>query len=334
MQIKAFAAAAKGAGLTPFEYQAPELGPHDVLVKVQTCGVCRSDVHMIDDDWRFSRYPLVPGHEVVGTVVRAGSALRGLAPGDRVGVGWQRSACLSCPDCLSGNENLCDQARSLVGDGHGGFGDHVVLDGRFAFKLPESLAPEWAGPLLCGGITVYSALKHAGMASGQEIGVLGLGGLGHLGVQFAARLGNRVTAFTTSEDKARRAGELGATEVVVTRGGKAPVKLARKLDLLLVTAPAALDWNPWLELMAADGVVTFVAASAQAKIRLDLLMAKRRRVQGSLIGGRGEIVEMLEVAARHGVRPQVEVFPLAEANAAIRKVRDNTVRHRAVLAVA
>ncbi len=334
MRINALAAAAKGAGLTRFEYEAPELGPHDVLVKVETCGVCRSDVHMIDDDWRFSRYPLVPGHEVVGTVARAGSGLGGLAPGDRVGVGWQRSACLACQDCRSGNENLCDQARSLVGDGHGGFGDHVVVDGRFAFKLPEGLAPESAGPLLCGGITVYSALKHAGMASGQEIGVLGVGGLGHLGVQFAARLGNRVTAFTASKDKARRAGELGAAEVVVTQGGKAPGKLARKLDLLLVTAPAALDWNPWLELLATDGVVTFVAASAQAKIRLDLLMAKRRRVQGSLIGGRAEIAEMLEVAARHGVRPQVELFPLAEANAAIRKVRDNTVRHRAVLAVA
>ncbi len=334
MRIHALAAAAKGARLTPFEYEAPELGPHDVLVKVHTCGICHSDVHMIDDDWRSSRYPLVPGHEVVGTVVRAGSALGGLGPGDRVGVGWQRSACLACEDCLAGNENLCDRARSLIGDGHGGFGDHVALDGRFAFKLPEGLAPESAGPLLCGGITVYSALKHAGMASGQEIGVLGIGGLGHLGVQFAARLGNRVTAFTTSEDKARQAGTLGAADAVVARDGKAPSTLARKLDILLVTAPAALDWNPWLKLLAVDGTLAFVAASAQAKIRIDLLMDKRRRVQGSLIGGRGEIAEMLEMAARHGVRPQVELFPLDEANAAIRKVRDNTVRHRAVLKVA
>jgi uncharacterized zinc-type alcohol dehydrogenase-like protein len=331
MQIHALAAGAKGAALTPFEYQAPELGPHDVLVKVHTCGICHSDVHMIDDDWRVARYPLVPGHEVVGTVVRAGSALGDLVPGDRVGVGWQRSA---CRDCLSGNENLCERARSLIGDGHGGFGDHVALDGRFAFKLPEPLAAESAGPLLCGGITVYSALKHAGMSSGQEIGVLGVGGLGHLGVQFAARLGNRVTAFTTSEDKAREAGKLGAAEAVVTKEGKAPGKLARKLDLLLVTAPAALDWNSWLELLAVDGTLAFVAAAAQAKIRIDLLMAKRRRVQGSLIGGRGEIAEMLDVAARYGVKPQVELFPLAEANAAIRKVRDNTVRHRAVLKVA
>lgn len=334
MRIKALAAAAKGAALTPFEYQAPELGPHDVLVKVDSCGICHSDVHMIDDDWRSSRYPLVPGHEVVGTVVRAGSALPELAPGDRVGVGWQRSACLACRDCLSGNENLCQRARSLIGDGHGGFGDHVALDGRFAFKLPEALDSRAAGPLLCGGITVYSALKHAGMGSGQEIGVLGVGGLGHLGVQFAARLGNRVTAFTTSEDKARQAGDLGAAEAVVTREGKAPGKLARGLDILLVTAPAALDWNPWLELLAVDGTLAFVAASAQARLRIDLLMAKRRRVQGSLIGGRGEIAEMLDVAARYRVEPRVEVFPLAAANAAIQKVRDNTVRHRAVLEVA
>jgi uncharacterized zinc-type alcohol dehydrogenase-like protein len=334
MEITAMAARSQGATLEPFRCPSPELGPQDCLVRVAACGICHSDVHMIDDDWRISRYPLVPGHEVVGTVVRAGSSLRHLQPGDRVGVGWQRSACMHCLDCLRGDENLCDEARSLIGDGHGGFADHLVVDGRFAFPLPAALSDEAAGPLLCGGATVYSALRHAGMSSGQEIGVIGVGGLGHLAVQFAAKLGNRVTVFTTSEDKARDAERLGAREAVVIRGGKVPERLASRLDILLSTAPAALDWNAYVNLLDSDGVLAFVAASAPAKIRIDALMFKRRRVAASVIAGRAEITEMLDLAARHAVAPIVEAFPLAEANAAIRKVRDNTVRYRAVLKVA
>ncbi len=332
-QINALAALSRGAPLEPFRYPIPDLGPQDCLVRVTACGICHSDVHMVDDDWRQSRYPLVPGHEVVGTVVRVGSALRHLAPGDRVGVGWQRSACLQCLDCLRGDENLCDEARSLIGHGHGGFADHLVVDGRFAFPLPPGLGDEVAGPLLCGGATVYSALRHAGMSSGQEIGVIGVGGLGHLAVQFAVRLGNRVTVFTTSEDKARDAERFGAREAVVTRGGKVPERLVRRLDILLATAPAALDWNAYVNLLDSDGVLAFVAASAPAKLRIDGLMFKRRRVAASVIAGRAEITEMLDLAACHGIAPVVETFPLAEANAAIRKVRDNTVRYRAVLKV-
>lgn len=334
MNVHAMAAREPKAALQPFRFDSPSLGAGDCLVRVLTCGICHSDVHMIDDDWRVSRYPLVPGHEVVGVVEEVGSAVAHLAPGDRVGVGWQRSACLCCQDCLEGNENLCDKSKSLIGDGHGGFADHLVVDARFAFALPAGLETETAGPLLCGGATVYSALRHAGMRSGQEIGVVGVGGLGHLAVQFAARMGNRVTVLTTSEDKARAAEGLGATEAVVTRGGTVPAALDRPLDILLVTAPAALDWNAHLGLLGTDGVLAFVAATAQAKIRIDVLMSKRRRVAGSLIGGRAEIAEMLDVAERFGIRPVVEVFPLAEANAALKKVRDNTVRYRAVLRVA
>ncbi len=334
MNVHAIAAREPKAALEPFRFDSPPLGASDCLVRVLNCGICHSDVHMIDDDWRVSRYPLVPGHEVVGVVEEVGSAVGHVAPGARVGVGWQRSACLTCQDCLEGNENLCGASKSLIGDGHGGFADHLVVDARFVFVLPAGLETETAGPLLCGGATVYSALRHAGMRSGQEIGVVGVGGLGHLAVQFAARMGNRVTVLTTSEDKARAAEALGATEAVITRGGTAPGPLDRPLDILLVTAPAVLDWNAHLGLLGTDGVLAFVAAAAQAKIRIDLLMAKRRRVAGSLIGGRAEITEMLTVAERFGIRPVVETFPLAEANAALKKVRDNKVRYRAVLQVA
>ncbi len=331
MQVNAMAALSKGVPLSPFRWETPALGPYDCLVRVAACGICHSDVHMIDDDWNMSHYPLVPGHEVVGTVLRVGSALEHLEPGARVGVGWQRSACLHCRDCLRGNENLCDDSRSLIGDGQGGFADHLVVDGRFAFRLPAALADGIAGPLLCGGATVYSALRHAGMGSGQQIGVVGVGGLGHLAVQFASKLGNEVTVFTTSEDKARDAERLGAREAIVTRGGKVPGRLPRRLDILLATAPAALDWNAYLKLLDSDGVLAFVAATAPASLRIDVLMSKRRRVAASVIAGRGEIQEMLDLAARHGVAPVVETFPLADANAALKKVRDNAVRYRAVL---
>ncbi len=335
MEIQALAAMARGGDLEPFAYRTPELGPHDVRVRVLACGICRSDVHMIDDDWKTSHYPLVPGHEVVGTVEEAGPLVATLKAGDRVGVGWQRGACFACRDCLAGLENLCASSRSLIGDGHGGFADRLVVDGRFAFPLPPSIPDDEAGPLLCGGATVYSALRAAGMAGGQEIGVVGLGGLGHLAVQFAARLGNRVTVFTGTPDKAIGAEGLGASEVVALEAGRPPRLLARALDVVLVTAPAALDWKGFLRLLGTGGTLSFVASEGSPlAFPADFLMFGRKRVTGSVIGGRGEIAEMLDVAARFGVRPRVEVFPLAEANAALRAVRRNAVRHRAVLRTA
>jgi len=334
MRIHAHAALARGGPLEPWSYEAPALGPHDVRLVVRACGICRSDLHMIDDDWKASRYPLVPGHEVVGVVEEAGDLVGHLRRGDRAGVGWQRSACLSCRDCLRGLENLCARSRSLIGDGHGGFADRLVVDSRFAFPLPVSLSDDEAGPLLCGGATVYAALRDAGMSGGQEIGVVGLGGLGHLAVQFAARLGNRVTVFTGTADKAKGAGALGAAEAVVMQGGRPPERLARPLDVILVTAPAALDWGRFVGLLATGGTLTFVASEgAPLGFSPDLLMFGRKRVAGSVIGGRGEIAEMLDVASRLGVRPMVEVFPLAEARAAVQRVRENAVRHRAVLRV-
>jgi alcohol/geraniol dehydrogenase (NADP+) len=333
MRVHAFAATARGARLEPFDYDAPALGPHDIRIHVDACGICRSDVHMIDDDWRLSRYPLVPGHEVVGIVEEVG-ALAAHAKGDLVGVGWQRGACLVCGDCLRGDENLCARAKSTIGDGHGGFADRLVVDGRFAFRVPEAIPSDVAGPLLCGGATVYSALRRAGLRGGQEVGVIGLGGLGHMAVQFAARLGNRVTVFTSTADKARGAGRLGASEVVVT-GSKPPKTLTRPLDVLISTAPAALDWNAYVKLLGTYGTLTFVASEGSPiAVPPDLLMFGRKRITGSIIGGRHEIAEMLEVAARFGVTPQVEIFPMQEANAALERVRRNAVRHRAVLRAA
>ena len=229
MNIHAFAATEKGAPLTPFETERALLQPHQVLVRVLACGLCYSDISCIDDDWKVSRFPMIPGHEVVGEIVEIGDAVSHLKIGARVGVSWQCASCGFCRDCARGDENLCDENKALIVDSYGGFADYVQVDARWAFPLPDAISTENAGPLLCAGVTVYASLRDAGMTSGQNIGVVGIGGLGHLAVQFAAKLGNRVTVFTTSPDKADFARQLGAHDaIVLARDGKFPVPTDRK----------------------------------------------------------------------------------------------------------
>jgi len=333
MDIHAYAAHKRGAKLEPWQYEAGDLGPYDVRVKILACGVCHSDIHVLDNDWGNSHYPLVPGHEIVGMVDEAGSMVTHLKTGDPVGIGWQRSSCLQCDECLEGNENLCSESKAIIIHGHGGFADMIVTDARFAFKWPSNLDPVKSSPLLCAGITVYSALRHAGMTSGQDIGVIGVGGLGHLAVQFAARMGNRVTVFTTSEDKAQFALTMGAREAVVLEKGEPPIA-PFPLDILMNTAPAPLDWGAFIHQIRPDGTLTFVGNPGKnLDIPVGLLLGKRRRVMGSPIGGRRIMREMLHVADTFGIEPVTEVFPMEKVNDAIQKVRDNTVRYRAVLTV-
>lgn len=244
------------------------------------------------------------------------------------------SSCLQCTDCLKGNENLCDQNQGLIVNGYGGFADYLAVDSRFAFPIPAGIETEVAGPLLCGGVTVYSALRHAGMSSGQEIGVIGVGGLGHMAVQFASRLGNSVTVFTTSEDKAEFANKLGARHVVVVPPGQSPPAPTRQLDIIISTVPQSLDWAAYIEYLSSDGTFTLVGVPPDPlTIPLWGLLSKRRRLMASPIGGRAMIMEMLSVAERFGIKPIVETFPMEQANEAMQKVRDNKVRYRAVLTV-
>lgn len=332
MKINALAVREKGQALAPWSYEAAAPQPHEVLVKVLACGICHSDVHMMDNDWRMATYPLVPGHEVVGVVLETGAAVRHLKPGTRVGIGWQRSACLQCEDCLRGNDNLCDHSTGVISHGHGGFADHLVMDANFCFPIPADVATEHAGPLLCGGITVYSGLRHAGMGSGLRVGVIGLGGLGHLAVRFARALGNSVTVFTTSPDKAEEAAKLGAHDAILVRDGQLSRPPAKPFHILLSTVPAALPCDLYLNLLSGDGVLCFVGVpGAPVSVPVFPLLVKRRRIMGSPIGSRAMIREMLENAARFGVRPIIETFPMSGANDAIAKVRNNSIRYRAVL---
>ena len=329
MKIQALAALNKQEELKDFSYESASLSENDCIVKVHTCGICHSDIHMIDNDWAIAKYPLVPGHEVVGIVSEVGSLVSHLKVGDRVGIGWQSGACMECKDCLRGNENLCSKNKGTIVGRHGGFGSHVQIDSRFCFKIPEELESAVASPLLCAGITVYSALRYAGMTSGQNIGIIGIGGLGHLAVQFAAKLGNRVTVFTTSPDKEKFALENGASEVVVGT----PKGTKNKLNIILNTTHNDLDWPRFLSLLDSDGTLTFVGVppSTLSNVHVGMLLNKRLRIMGSPIGGRAMINEMLEIAAKHKIAPVIEKFPSSRANQAISKVRANKVRYRAVL---
>jgi alcohol/geraniol dehydrogenase (NADP+) len=334
MQINALAALEKGAALQPFSFQAAPLKAFDCAIKVLACGICHSDIHMIHNDWAISRYPLVPGHEVIGEVVEVGSHVTHLQRGDRVGVGWQQASCMQCLDCLKGNHNLCDQAEGLIVSGYGGFADYMVVDSRFAFSLPDGVSTESAGPILCGGATVYAGLRNAGMTSGQEIGVIGIGGLGHLAIQFASRLGNRVTVFTTSADKADFATQLGAHEAILVPAGGSPPLPVNKLNIIINTANQALDWLGYVNYLDSNGTFVFVGIPSEPlTIPVTPLTSKQRRIMGSEIGSPAVITEMLQIVEKFGIQPLVETFPLDQANDALQRVMDNKVRYRAVLTV-
>lgn len=332
MKIEGLAAKEAGGTLESYSFEVEEPRGYECIIKVLACGICHSDLHMMDNDFGMSKYPLVPGHEVVGEVVEIGPEVTHLKKGDRVGVGWQRTSCLQCRDCLRGNENLCDRNEPLIATGAGGFANYLSADSRFAFPIPQGIDTNAAGPLLCGGITVYAGLRYAGMTSGQDIGIIGVGGLGHMAVQFASKLGNRVTVFTTSEDKADFAGKLGAKEAIVVKKGEKPPAPSRPLNILLSTVPKAIDWEAYIEFLDSDGTFSLVGVPEEPlTIPLFSLLMKRRRIMSSPIGGRGMIMEMLSVAEEFGIEPMVEVFPMEAANEAIEKVRNNQVRYRAVL---
>ena len=332
--VNAYAAAEVRGQLAPFSYEIKALEDHEVLLEVSHCGICHSDLHLVDNDWRSSEYPLVPGHEVVGVVREMGSAVRFLSVGDRVGVGWQAGACLECDACVSGQENLCPDSVATAVGRHGGFGDRLAVDSRFAFRLPDALDAAGAAPLLCGGITVYSPLHRYGVRPWHKVGVVGIGGLGHMALQFARAFGCEVTAFSSTATKEAEAKDLGATRFVNTREERWDKPIRNSLDFILVTATADLDWKPYVKALRPNGALCFVTGeSSTIDVPVSMLLGGQKTLSGSIIGGRAMMREMLSFAARHGVLAQTEVMALSDVNAAIEKVRRNQARYRMVLEV-
>ena len=332
--IHGYAVHAAGAELLPFKYDPGELSPGDVEVRVTHCGVCHSDAHLIDNDWGMSQYPFIPGHEVIGTVSAVGSEAQGVAIGDRVGVGWQANSCGRCEWCRKGQEHLCAQAQPTCVHRHGGYAEAVRVNALFVVKIPEALESEGAAPLLCGGITVYSPMRTYGVNPSSKVGVIGIGGLGHLALQFARAFGAEVTAFSSSPAKEEDALAMGAHHFVNARESKAVNGLAGSFDLILSTINADQDWAGYVNTLRPHGALCFVGVPPKpVALPAFPLVSMRRSTCGSGIGSPVQIAEMLDVAARHGVKAKVEHFRLSEANQAVKRVRKSQVRYRAVLAV-
>lgn len=331
--IRGFAAHAAGAELLPFRYDAGEVRPQDVEIRITHCGICHSDLRLIDNDWGLSQFPFIPGHEIIGSVAKVGAALTGVKVGDRMGVGWQSDSCGICEWCRQGKENLCAASEGVCVRRNGGYAEAVRVNARFAIPVPEAIASENAAPLLCAGITVYSPIRLHGVNPTSRVGVIGIGGLGHLALQFAKAFGAEVTAFSTSPAKESEARSHGAHQFINTRDSKGLKSLAGYFDFILSTVYAEQDLGAYIAALRPTGTFVYVGVPpAPASFPVFPLIAGQKSIAGSPIGSPHQLREMLDIAARHGIKAQTERFPMDRVNDALARVRKNHIRYRAVLA--
>ncbi len=330
--IRAYAAREAGGRLEPFTYEAGPLGPDEVEIAVESCGICHSDLSMLDNDWGMTEYPLVPGHEVVGRITAVGGHVSHLAPGQTVGLGWYSGSCLFCPQCMSGDHNLCRSAEQTIVGRHGGFAERVRCRAEWAIPLPDGLDARSAGPLFCGGITVFNPIVQFDVRPTQRTGVIGIGGLGHLAVQFLAKWGCHVTAFTSTAAKAEEARRLGAHEVVDSRDPGALDALAGSFDFIISTVNVPLDWERYLAALGPKGRLHIVGAVLEPiPVPAFSLITGQRSVSGSGLGSPATIARMLEFCTRHGIAPRIETFPMSRVNEALDHLRAGEARYRIVL---
>jgi len=328
----AYAASKPHGALEPFRFNPGELGPEEVEIKVTHCGICHSDVSMLDNEWGMSKYPFVPGHEAVGTVVALGEEAKGLKIGQRVGIGWSAASCLSCQQCLSGDHNLCAQNVGTIVGRHGAFADRVRVQWPWARPIPEGLDSAKIGPLLCGGITVFQPLLQHNVPSTARVGVIAIGGLGPMALQFANKWGCEVHAFTTSDSKEKEAHELGAHYVHNTKRDGELKKIAGSLDLIISTINVPLDVPGLLDALSPKGILHVVGAVLEPlPVPAFGLIMGAKSVSGSPTGGPVAIDHMLTFSARHGVAPVTEMFPMSKVNEAFERLRSGKARYRIVL---
>lgn len=330
--VHAYAALQPGGRLEPWQYELGPLGPDDVDLDVRSCGICYSDVSMIDNAWGFTPYPLVPGHEIIGTVRAIGDRVSHLAVGDVVGLGWNAGSCLCCVQCLSGDHHMCGHAVSTFIGRPGGYADIVRAQAHAVFKLPPTVDPRSAGPLMCGGITVFSPFSQYSISPTASVGVIGIGGLGHLAVKFARAWGCHVTAFTSTRAKHDEARELGAHDVVDSRDATALAQATQRFDLLLSTVNVPLDWNAYLGTLKPRGRLHVLGAVPEPLVfPVSSLMMQHRSVSSSPSGSPSDIMRMLDFVGRHGITPHTEHFPFDRVNDAIAHLRSGNARYRVVL---
>jgi uncharacterized zinc-type alcohol dehydrogenase-like protein len=331
--FQAFAAFEAKQELHSHSYEPDPLGPRDAEIEVSHCGVCHTDISLIDDQFfGLSSYPLVPGHEVVGKIVAKGADVSNFEVGDRVGAGWLCGSCGECEACRSGEPNLCPGAQGICAGRPGGFAERVRVDSRFLAAIPAGLESEQAAPLMCAGLTVFTPLDELAVQPGTRIGVVGIGGLGHLALQFAKAFGCEVTALSGSPTKSEEAARLGADHFALTSDAEAVQRLASSFDVLLVTADGDLPWNLYLSLLRPKGTLWLLGMPQQPLVvESILLMLPSRSIKGSIIGSPDQMQRMLEFAAKHAVRAWTEPMPMSDVNTAIDRVRKGEVRYRMVL---
>lgn len=330
--IKAYAAFEPKGELKPFEYDPGVLGDREVEIDVAHCGICHSDLSVMDSEWGKMPYPVVPGHEVVGTVAKLGRFVQGLAVGQAVGLGWHAGYCNSCGLCDSGDQNLCASAQPTIIGRHGGFAEQVRANADSVVAIPEGIDLASAGPLFCGGITVFNPLVQFDVKPTDKVAVIGIGGLGHLAIQFLNAWGCEVTAFTSSESKRGEALNLGAHDTLNSRDADEISASVGRFDLIISTVNVKLDWNAYLNTLNAKGRLHFVGATLEPlDIAAFSLIGGQRSVSGSPVGSPANIAKMLDFAKLHDIKPVVEQFKFEQVNEAVERLRSGAPHYRVVL---
>jgi len=340
VKFHGYAAHGPEGELKPYEWQPRPLGDDDVQLTITHSGICASDIHQKENGWKNSKYPMVPGHEIIGLVEEVGKHVKDFKKGQRVGVGTQVLSCLKCDTCHHGDEQYCDHAvqtyNAKYPDGtiaFGGYADHIRVHQRFVFAIPDNLSSEGAAPLLCAGITTYTPFKVHNIKAGQKIGVLGIGGLGHLGLKWGKALGCHVTAISHNDKKREEAKKLGADDFISLEDAAAVKKARRTLDFILSTGNAkGMKWDGPTSLLKIDGVFCVVGVPEEDLIIPPfLLIGSRISFAGSMVGGCQITKEMLELAGKHKIEADVQLFPMEKVNEAIQGVKDGKPRFRYVL---
>ncbi len=331
INVNAYAAQSAGSELVKFEYELPKIGNEQVDIKVHYCGLCHSDLSMINNEWGLTQYPLVPGHEIVGEVTALGSEVKGLNVGDKVGMGWFSQSCMHCNQCMDGKQHLCGSAEGTIVGRHGGFADVVRGHWSWATLLPEGIDMAKAGPLFCGGITVFNPIVLSGVKPTDKVGVIGIGGLGHIALKFLKAWGCEVTAFT-NKSKTEALKKMGAHNVVDSTDSKDLESIAGTLDFILNTTNVKLDWNSYLNTLAPQGKLHTVGAVLEPmEIPAFSLIGGEKSVGGSPLGSIALTRKMLEFCVRHDIYPTVEEFKMEDINEAIKHLEDGKARFRVVL---
>ena len=330
--INAYAVKNPGGALEPFSYDPGPLSHDEVEIDVQYCGLCHSDLSLLKNDWQITQYPLVPGHEVVGRIAAKGAGVQHLETGQTVGVGWFAQSCMRCEWCLDGHHNLCQNATPMIVGHHGGFADKVRAHAAWVLPLPQGVNPVSAGPLFCGGITVFNPIVQFGVTATQRVGVIGIGGLGHMAIRFLDAWGCHVTAFSSSTEKEAEARDLGADAFINSRDPQALEAVANSFDFLISTANVDLDWRAYIQALRPKGRLHFVGAVPGAiSFEIFPLIIGQKSISASPLGSPATTARMLEFAARHKIEPIIETFAMDKVNEAMEHLNSGKARYRIVM---